>query len=90
MFFDFIKLLTQMNEEYKYKGITEKIIGVAYTVHEVQLLNYLKAAGLEIGLLINFGYSALNKKIFILKRRYIIIRELRDSLNLRPNKKTCF
>ena len=27
-------------------------------VHEVQLLNYLKATGLEIGLLLNFGYSA--------------------------------
>jgi len=34
-------------------------------IHEVQLLNYLKATGLEIGLLINFGYSVVVKrKIF--------------------------
>jgi len=34
-------------------------------IHEVQLLNYLKATGLEIGLLINFGYSAaVKRKIF--------------------------
>ncbi len=34
-------------------------------IHEVQLVNYLKATGLEIGLLINFGHSVKNKrKIF--------------------------
>ena len=123
-----------MGEEYRYKEITEKIIGAAYTVHnelgygflekvyknaliieirsaglivesevpvkvyyhkqiigeyysdiivekkiiievkavknvipihEVQLLNYLKATGLIIGLLINFGYSVvIKRKIF--------------------------
>ena len=123
-----------MEEEYRYKEITEKIIGAAYTVHnelgygflekvyknaliieirsaglivesevpvkvyyhkqiigeyysdiivekkiiievkavknvipihEVQLLNYLKATGLIIGLLINFGYSVvIKRKIF--------------------------
>jgi GxxExxY protein len=123
-----------MEEEYRYKEITEKIIGAAYTVHnelgygflekvyknaliieirsaglivesevpvkvyyhkqiigeyysdiivekkiiievkavkniipihEVQLLNYLKATGLVIGLLINFGYSVdIKRKIF--------------------------
>ena len=120
-----------MEEEYRYKEITEKIIGAAYTVHnelgygflekvyknaliieirsaglivesevpvkvyyhkqiigeyysdiivekkiiievkavknvipihEVQLLNYLKATGLIIGLLINFGYSVVIKR----------------------------
>ncbi len=51
--------------------VDEKIIGEVKAVkdtipiHEVQLLNYLKATGLEIGLLINFGYSVVVKrKIF--------------------------
>ena len=34
-------------------------------IHEVQLINYLKATGAEVGLLINFGPSVLIKrKIF--------------------------
>ena len=74
-----------MEEEYRYKEITEKIIGEYYSdiivekkiiievkavkniipIHEVQLLNYLKATGLVIGLLINFGYSVdIKRKIF--------------------------
>lgn len=34
-------------------------------IHEVQLVNYLKATGLEVGLLINFGDSVqVKRKIF--------------------------
>jgi GxxExxY protein len=34
-------------------------------IHEVQLINYLKATGIEIGLLINFGRSVdIRRKVF--------------------------
>ncbi|MBL7196272.1 MAG: GxxExxY protein [Desulfobacterales bacterium] len=33
-----------------------------HTAHETQLVNYLKATGLEIGLLINFGESVKVKR----------------------------
>jgi len=34
-------------------------------IHEVQLVNYLKATGIEVGLLINFGHSVqVKRKIF--------------------------
>ena len=33
-----------------------------HTAHEAQLVNYLKATGLEIGLLINFGESVKVKR----------------------------
>ncbi len=34
-------------------------------IHEVQLVNYLKATGIEVGLLINFGPSVqVKRKIF--------------------------
>jgi GxxExxY protein len=33
--------------------------------HEVQLVNYLKATGIEVGLLINFGHSVdVKRKVF--------------------------
>ena len=35
-------------------------------VHEAQVFNYLKATGLEIGLLLNFGRQSLQYKRFIL------------------------
>ncbi len=31
-------------------------------IHEVQLVNYLKATGIEVGLLINFGHSVQIKR----------------------------
>jgi GxxExxY protein len=31
-------------------------------IHEVQIMNYLKATGLEVGLLINFGHSVEIKR----------------------------
>ncbi len=38
------------------------------TVHEVQLLNYLRAYRLEVGLLINFGENSLNFKRLVLSQ----------------------
>ncbi|MBU0639006.1 MAG: GxxExxY protein [Planctomycetes bacterium] len=34
--------------------------------HEAQVINYLKATGLEVGLLINFGAASLQYKRFVL------------------------
>ena len=34
-------------------------------IHEVQLVNYLKATGIEVGLLLNFGHSVqIKRKVF--------------------------
>ncbi len=38
-------------------------------VEEAQLLNYLKATGLELGLLINFGEQSLKYKRLVLQRK---------------------
>lgn len=38
-------------------------------VEEAQILNYMKATGLEVGLLINFGEQSLKHKRFILQRK---------------------
>mgnify|MGYP001609488835 CR=1 FL=1 len=61
-----------MVEEYKYKEITGKIIGVAMQVHKVlenvhlaQAINYLEAYNIEVGLLINFGSKSLEFKRLI-------------------------
>jgi GxxExxY protein len=32
-----------------------KAVGVILRIHEVQLVNYLKATGIDVGLLLNFG-----------------------------------
>lgn len=38
-------------------------------IHEVQLVNYLKATGMEVGLLINFGPSVkIKRKVFDLPK----------------------
>jgi GxxExxY protein len=39
-------------------------------VHKAQILNYLKAYRIEVGLLINFGEKSLNFKRFILTEKY--------------------
>jgi GxxExxY protein len=44
-------------------------------IHEVQLVNYLKGTGIEIGLLINFGSSVQVKKKY---RTFIKRQELQD------------
>jgi GxxExxY protein len=42
-----------------------KAVSDLAAVHEVQLVNYLKATGLQIGLLINFGQSVkVKRRIF--------------------------
>lgn len=38
-------------------------------VEEAQILSYLKATGLEVGLLINFGEQSLKYKRFVLQRQ---------------------
>jgi GxxExxY protein len=42
--------------------IENKAVQTLTTAHEVQLVNYLTATGIEIGLLINFGASRLEVK----------------------------
>jgi len=39
-----------------------KAVGEIASVHEVQLVNYLKATGLQVGLLLNFGESVKVKR----------------------------
>lgn len=42
-----------------------KAVSTLRTEHEWQLINYLKATGLQVGLLLNFGFSAeVKRKIF--------------------------
>ncbi len=50
-------------------------------VEEAQILNYMKATGLEIGLLINFGEQSLKYKRFILQKQPRINADLRGLLN---------
>ena len=42
-----------------------KAIDKLATIHELQLKNYLKATGIEVGLLINFGNSFEVKRKFV-------------------------
>ena len=42
-----------------------KAIGELSGVEEAQLINYLKATGLKVGLLINFGAKSLEHKRFV-------------------------
>ena len=39
-------------------------------IEESQIINYLKATGLEVGLLINFGSKSLEYKRFVYNRAY--------------------
>ena len=50
--------------------IESKAVRALAQAHEVQLVNYLTATGLEIGLLLNFGASSLE-----VKRKYRTYRE---------------
>ncbi|GAH89813.1 unnamed protein product, partial [marine sediment metagenome] len=42
-----------------------KSLGKLNTLQEAQILNYLKATGLGVGLLINFGAESLQYKRFV-------------------------
>jgi len=42
--------------------VEAKAVSELDSVHEVQLVNYLKATGLQVGLLINFGQSVQVKR----------------------------
>jgi len=42
--------------------VEAKAVSELNSVHEVQLVNYLKATGLQVGLLINFGRSVKVKR----------------------------
>jgi GxxExxY protein len=45
--------------------VEAKAVSALEAVHEVQLVNYLKATGLGVGLLINFGRSVeVRRKVF--------------------------
>ncbi|MBL7744360.1 MAG: hypothetical protein JNN00_12865 [Chitinophagaceae bacterium] len=48
--------------EYKFKEITEKIIGCGMRVHLAQAKNYLEACNMQVGLLLNFGSIGLEFK----------------------------
>ena len=50
--------------------IKNKAVLARNTTHEVQLVNYLTATGIEIGLLINFGAARLD-----VKRKYRTYRK---------------
>ena len=43
-----------------------KAVSTLEKIHEAQLLNYLKATGFKIGLLVNFTYPKAQVKRFIL------------------------
>ena len=42
-----------------------KAVGQIDPVHEAQLLNYLKATGIRVGLLVNFGRPKLQYRRFV-------------------------
>ena len=49
-----------------------KAVKELHAAHEVQLVNYLKATGIEIGLLINFGESVeVKRKILDKQKKFI-------------------
>jgi GxxExxY protein len=57
-----------------------KSIGNLTSIEESQLLNYLKATGFELGLLINFGSEKLQwKRMINTKKKITELREIRSN-----------
>ena len=52
--------------------MVHKELGCGFN-EEAQLINYLKAAGLKVGLLINFGSRSLEHKRFVYNLRNLWI-----------------
>jgi len=48
--------------------VEAKALSELTSVHEAQVINYLKATGIEVGLLINFGAESLQYKRLILSK----------------------
>ena len=46
-----------------------KAVDQLASVHEAQLISYLKASGLEVGLLFNFGAESLQHKRLVLTNK---------------------
>ncbi len=62
---DLQDLQDDRRSDLQFGKITEKIIGCAFAqVHQAQFINYLKATGIEVGLLIHFGNPKLEYKRF--------------------------
>jgi hypothetical protein len=54
----------ESNRDPRTYAIIGAAMGVHLDVHHAQIINYLKATKLEIGLLINFGKTSLDYKRF--------------------------
>ena len=64
-------------DRFKYKKITDIILRSFY---EAQLINYLKATNIEVGLLLNFGKKPKFKKFVYDNKRKNISDDLRRSV----------
>jgi len=45
--------------------VESKVADKIVNVHEMQLLNYLKATGIQVGLILNFGPQATFRRMFL-------------------------
>ena len=65
---------------FKHKEITDIILRNFYEVyHEAQLINYLKATNIEVGLLLNFGRKSEFKRFVYDNKRKNISDDQRRS-----------
>ncbi len=65
---------------FKHKEITDIILRSFYEVyHEAQLINYLKATNIEVGLLLNFGRKPEFKRFVYDNKRKNISDDQRRS-----------
>ncbi len=77
----FSRRFTQMNSDrFKYKEITDIILRTLAPAHEAQLINYLKAANIEVGLLLNFGRKPEFKRFVYDNKRKNISDDQRRSV----------